>query len=74
MQKPARSKGILKYIATNDRFIMKKSTIAAAFGATIFSIHPFFADSVDYLYARGSMMAAMFVFASCWVALKMDSR
>lgn len=51
-----------------------ESLEGAAFGATVFACHPFFADSVNYIYARGSMMAAMFVFGACWAALTMKSR
>jgi tetratricopeptide (TPR) repeat protein len=45
--------------------------ISAAFGALLFAVHPFFSSSVAYIYARGSMMAAMFVFAAALAALKL---
>ncbi len=46
----------------------------AAFGALVFGIHPFFSSAVDYIDARGSMLAAMFVLAACAVALRFTSK
>lgn len=44
-------------------------SIAAGCGALIFAIHPFFTSAVDYIDARGSLLAAMFVLAATLVAL-----
>jgi len=44
---------------------------AAAFGAAVFGVHPFFSGAVSYIYGRGSIMAACFVFGAALAALKL---
>ncbi len=50
-----------------------KSAEAAAFGALLFGIHPFFTSAVDYIDGRGSLLCAFFVLLSCWLLIAFTS-